>query len=250
MAEERSTGVVRWFNDVKGYGFITPDDGGEDLFVHQSAIKAEGFRSLAEGDTVEFQIELGVNEKTKAIDVTGPNGSPLQATKKESYSHGRSARGGGGGGWRSGGDRRNGGPGCYNCGDTGHIARECYRGNPASGGGGGGGGCYSCGEVGHMARDCPRGNSGGGASGACYSCGGYGHLARDCIGGGGGGGGGGSGSGACFTCGEFGHLARDCRNGGGVSGRFSGGGSGGRNGCFNCGKQGHFAKDCTAVDAS
>jgi cellular nucleic acid-binding protein len=181
MAEERSTGVVRWFNDVKGYGFITPDDGGEDLFVHQSAIKAEGFRSLAEGDSVEFQIELGVNEKTKAIDVTGPNGSPLQATKKESYSHGRSARGGGGGGWRSGGDRRNGGPGCYNCGDTGHIARECYRGNPASGGGGGGGGCYSCGEVGHMARDCPRGNSGGGAGGACYSCGGYGHLARDCI---------------------------------------------------------------------
>jgi CspA family cold shock protein len=53
------TGVVKWFNDEKGYGFITPDDGSKDLFVHQSAISGEGFRSLTEGAKVEFESESG-----------------------------------------------------------------------------------------------------------------------------------------------------------------------------------------------
>ncbi|KAF8410433.1 hypothetical protein HHK36_002962 [Tetracentron sinense] len=70
----RSTGVVKWFNGQKGFGFITPDDGGEDLFVHQSSIKSEGYRSLAEGEAVEFQIECGDDGRTKAVDVTGPDG--------------------------------------------------------------------------------------------------------------------------------------------------------------------------------
>ncbi len=52
-------GTVKWFNDSKGFGFITPEDGSKDVFVHQTAIASSGFRSLSEGDKVEFQTEQG-----------------------------------------------------------------------------------------------------------------------------------------------------------------------------------------------
>ncbi len=56
---DRETGTVKWFNDEKGYGFITPDAGGKDLFVHHSEISSDGFRSLNEGDHVEYSVGQG-----------------------------------------------------------------------------------------------------------------------------------------------------------------------------------------------
>ncbi len=54
-----STGTVKWFNDAKGFGFIAPEDGGQDLFVHYSAIATKGFRSLQEGQRVTFEVVEG-----------------------------------------------------------------------------------------------------------------------------------------------------------------------------------------------
>ena len=54
-----STGTTKWFNESKGFGFITPDDGGEDLFVHHSEIKMDGYASLNEGQKVEFVVGEG-----------------------------------------------------------------------------------------------------------------------------------------------------------------------------------------------
>ncbi|MDR9467490.1 cold-shock protein [Marinospirillum sp.] len=61
-----ATGTVKWFNDTKGFGFITPDDGGDDLFAHFSEIQASGFKSLAENQKVSFDVTEGPKGKQAA----------------------------------------------------------------------------------------------------------------------------------------------------------------------------------------
>jgi CspA family cold shock protein len=58
-----ATGTVKWFNDEKGFGFITPDEGGDDLFAHFSAININGFKSLKEGQKISFEVAMGPKGK-------------------------------------------------------------------------------------------------------------------------------------------------------------------------------------------
>ncbi|AHK78128.1 MULTISPECIES: cold-shock protein [Ectothiorhodospira] len=64
-----STGTVKWFNETKGFGFIAPADGGADVFVHYSAISADGFKTLAEGQKVNYQVQQGP-KGLQAVNVT------------------------------------------------------------------------------------------------------------------------------------------------------------------------------------
>ncbi|SFP33252.1 cold-shock DNA-binding protein family [Nitrosomonas cryotolerans] len=61
-----ATGIVKWFNDSKGFGFITPDGGGEDLFAHFSAIQSNGFKTLQENQRVSFEVTIGPKGKQAA----------------------------------------------------------------------------------------------------------------------------------------------------------------------------------------
>ena len=64
-----ATGTVKWFNDDKGFGFITPDEGSRDLFVHHTGINSDGYRTLAEGARVQYEEENG-DKGPKAVNVT------------------------------------------------------------------------------------------------------------------------------------------------------------------------------------
>ena len=68
---QRAKGIVKRFNNEKGFGFITCDDGSGDVFVHQTEIYCDGFRSLAEGESVEFDVQIQDDGRRKAVNVTG-----------------------------------------------------------------------------------------------------------------------------------------------------------------------------------
>jgi CspA family cold shock protein len=132
-----SSGTVKWFNTAKGFGFIQPDDGGSDVFVHISAVEQAGLRALNEGDQVNFEMEQDRRSgKLSAgqLVVTGQGAAP--------------ARSGGGGG--GGFDRPRGGGGGFDRGGGGGGGFD--RGGGGGGFGGGGGGGF----------DRPRGGAGGG----------------------------------------------------------------------------------------
>ena len=115
----RTTGTVKWFNAEKGYGFITPEDGGKDCFVHHSAIQGQGFKTLAEGERVEFDIGQG-QKGPQAENVTRLGGGSGSGGGDEQRGSGR-----GSGGSRSGGGSR-GGPRDGDWGDRGGSRRRDY----------------------------------------------------------------------------------------------------------------------------
>ena len=147
MSNGRKTGECKWFNSKKGFGFISPSDGSEDVFVHQSAIHAEGFRSLAEKEPVEYETAVDENGRLKALNVTGPGGAHVKGAPKPAYrSYNRYGddAGGGADGSAPAGDRpprRGGFGGARGGGYSGGGGRGGY------GGGGGRGGFRSNGDA-------------------------------------------------------------------------------------------------------
>ncbi|CAO1944076.1 unnamed protein product [Urochloa humidicola] len=97
MTTERLMGTVKWFNPTKGFGFITPDDGSEDLFVHQSSLKSDDYRSLNSSEIVEFEAGDGSDGRTTAVEVTTPGGAPLAAGQRPDGGANGGRYGGGGG---------------------------------------------------------------------------------------------------------------------------------------------------------
>mmetsp|Transcript_51234 Transcript_51234/g.46040 ORF Transcript_51234/g.46040 Transcript_51234/m.46040 type:complete len:106 (-) Transcript_51234:114-431(-) len=91
------TGVCKRFNAAKGFGFITCDDDSGDVFVHQTEINADGYRTLYEGEKLEFDVVVQDDGRRKAVNVTGPGGSYVRGT-----AGGGGGRGRGGGGYGSG----------------------------------------------------------------------------------------------------------------------------------------------------
>eukprot|EP00615_Pteridomonas_danica_P013522 CAMPEP_0114353588 /NCGR_PEP_ID=MMETSP0101-20121206/18767_1 /TAXON_ID=38822 ORGANISM="Pteridomonas danica, Strain PT" /NCGR_SAMPLE_ID=MMETSP0101 /ASSEMBLY_ACC=CAM_ASM_000211 /LENGTH=122 /DNA_ID=CAMNT_0001494481 /DNA_START=172 /DNA_END=540 /DNA_ORIENTATION=- len=80
-------GSVKWFDSTKGFGFLVPEDGTPDVFVHQTAIFKDGFRSLAEGESVEYKLTSKGNGRTQAIEVTGPNGAYVQGAAPREFEY-------------------------------------------------------------------------------------------------------------------------------------------------------------------
>jgi len=124
------TGSVKWFNLVKGFGFITTDDDQEDVFVHQSAIKSKGYRSLEEGEKVQFQT-VNTDKGKIAVLVTSPDGGnvPRKSRVKKGARKFTTL--------------------CYNCNENGHRMKKCpYARRDLRT-------CHKCGAKSHLIRTCP-----------------------------------------------------------------------------------------------
>ncbi|CAO1315026.1 unnamed protein product, partial [Diamesa tonsa] len=124
-------GRCKWFNVMKGWGFITPEDGSQEVFVHQSVIKMGGFRSLAEDELVEFECKPS-GKGFEATVVSGPSesdchGSNFKPKPKKRF---RKVR-------------------CYNCGEfANHLANKCLLGPLPKR-------CHNCRQDDHLLADCP-----------------------------------------------------------------------------------------------
>ncbi|XP_045027599.1 protein lin-28 homolog [Daphnia magna] len=127
----RRKGRCKWFNVSKGWGFVTPDDGSPDIFVHQSVIRMSGFRNLAEGEEVELETK-DVVKGEEATMVTGPGGSECCGSQRHPKKTIKSKR-----------------IRCYNCGVVGsHIAPKCTMGPQPKR-------CHQCKAEDHLISECP-----------------------------------------------------------------------------------------------
>lgn len=129
---ERRQGICKWFNVAKGWGFITPEDGGQDVFVHQSVIKMSGFRSLGDDEPVEFECKAS-GKGLEATLVSGPSGDECKGSHRRPLSKKRFRK-----------------IRCYNCGElANHIAAKCVLGPQPKR-------CHLCKSEDHLIADCPQ----------------------------------------------------------------------------------------------
>lgn len=131
VGTEKRRGRCKWFNVAKGWGFISPDDGGQDIFVHQSVVQMSGFRSLGDDEEVEFECKVS-DKGLEATMVTGPDGTDCQGSHRRPAAKKRFRK-----------------IRCYNCGEfANHIAAKCTMGPQPKR-------CHHCKSEDHLIADCP-----------------------------------------------------------------------------------------------